>query len=246
MYRVQNKYVKLFIAVNILVLSFFAWYHTKFSVYFLETHGQGMVSKADILIDVYNSWHLNYFSLAMIMLSSLFFIKSDFRYYNVIAYGSKKHIWFTQIKRIYIYEGCAAVCFWGVVLAFTNQYMDVEINWNEISSRFFKVSKQLTDERYENVVIAVLASFIFMNIAISTLYLLLCWIFENQILVWIIVIGISFVFNKIIKYSPLLQVEYMEWLNSTVIWSFLVTVLLIVVLHLIGFYFIKHKEFYKS
>ncbi|MDD3239722.1 MAG: hypothetical protein PHW47_06525 [Lachnospira sp.] len=211
--------------------------------YFFQ-HPYGIVSRADILIDVYKSWHSNYVSVAMIMFISLYFNKTDFKYYNIIAYGSKLKVWFIQIKRIYLYSLCSAVYFWLVVLVLSNKYILISINWNKTDSHFFKITGSLMEMKYVYVALAILAVLIFLNIVMATLYILLSWIFTNQIFVWIMEFMIVFFFNKIIKWSPLSQIYYKNWIEGKIIISFLIVVMLLVLLQLVGRFIVRHKEFY--
>lgn len=242
---VHSKKVNiLFAGFIMLLLTFFSWFFVRRMITSMTAQTRLSVCTADLMVNNFTSWRSSYFSYALVMADVLILLRNDFRAANLIAIGSRRRLWNRQAVQLSVHAAGYSVYYLFCTLFFSSRNSAVWMNWSDPEGYFFKVTKSLSNTAFLTVMAAFLAAFLLFWLSVSFVYLLLHWLLQKEILVWLAVFVAEFVFNRLLHCSFMASVSYSQWAAGAVLCSVIVNILVLAVIYAAGFIGSRKRQFY--
>lgn len=231
---------------TLLFLFFFALFHCVEFLQNIPRINGYQVCIADCQLSLYHQFIADYLIYALILINFLFNIKNYFQYPFVMAFGSRKKLFFHQVK----------IAFWhsigysGIYTAYSymiSSFFNKQLfNWTELNSYFFICNKSILDINYFTIPVAIFLGMFLMCWIVLIEYLVLYWFLDSVALSWILIYLSHFLISRIIKRTIIVSLSAKSWISKTILQDFIAAVIYLVILLLIGVIAAKRKQIYKN
>ena len=243
MYSNYKKSIMWINGIMLLCLTFFSWFYARQLLMYLTNQTKAGMCTADIIISNFSNWRNGYVSYVIIMIDILFLVRNDFRYSNLIVYGSRRKLWNKQVLKILTHAGIYTAYYGFCTLLFSLSYGFINVNWDDLDSYFFKITTGLVSAEFSTIIISFFLAFAFLWITIGLEYLLFHWLWNNELFVWIMIFLVRFVVRKWLKVPIMINIGFLQWMNHRIFLGFLITGILFILLYVTGFGYVRKREF---
>lgn len=150
-------------------------------------------SQADLQLSVNSNVMYNLFMLFPMMVGTFAFLKEYHQAMQILPYGTKKNIFFKQIKSGVIWSVILAVSDTGMTLLSGMMWNKIDINWADANSYFCVVMhKLLPGVSFSEVFLMNTIALCVKNILVAFILIISWWAFSNVLYGILIVTGICF------------------------------------------------------
>lgn len=224
-------------------LTFLAWFYARQRVTAGAYGPAAPFCAADLMVNGFNSWCGSYLALALVLVDTMLIVRNDFRYANLIVYGSRGRLWKKQCERLAAHAAGYGGYYMLCTLFFALRFTDVRMNWSYTDSYFFRSQKMVLSTGFATVLLAFTAVCILCWLIVGLGYLLFDWLTGNAFLVWLLVLLIRFVMYQVVKINLMGSISYQSWIAGTVWQSVIGMLPLAAGICTAGFFIAKKREF---